>query len=286
MKKALLKDSIKEIKNTYKRFISILLMAFLGVGFFAGIKATPDDMVNTIDKYYKNQNVYDIQVISTLGLTNNDVEELAKIENIEQVEGTFETDGKIEIENKEIVTKVMCIEDLNEPVLIEGTLPKNQNECVVEPNFLTQNNKKIGDTITLEIENSTNDEGEEIEYLKQKDLKIVGTIRSPMYISSDRGTSTLGSGKVDYYMYISKDNINANQIYTNIYMKVKDTNKYTTSSKAYEDYIEQVKNKIEEIKEARQDARKKEIVDKANEKVQKARRRTRRTKSRCSKTNK
>lgn len=285
MKKALLKDSIKEIKNTYKRFISILLMAFLGVGFFAGIKATPDDMVNTIDKYYKNQNVYDIQVISTLGLTSKDVEELAKIENIEQVEGTFEADGKIEIENKEIVTKVMCIEDLNKPVLIEGTLPKNQNECVVEPNFLTQNNKKIGDTITLEIENSTNDKGEEIEYLKQKELKIVGTIRSPMYISSDRGTSSLGSGKANYYMYISKDNINANQIYTNIYMKVKDANKYTTSSKAYEDYIEQVENKIEEIKEERQNARKKELVDKANEKVQKARRRTRKTKSRCSKTN-
>ena len=285
MKKALLKDSIKEIKNTYKRFISILLMAFLGVGFFAGIKATPDDMVNTIDKYYKNQNVYDIQVISTLGLTSKDVEELAKIENIEQVEGTFEADGKIEIENKEIVTKVMCIEDLNKPVLIEGTLPKNQNECVVEPSFLTQNNKKIGDTITLEIENSTNDEGEEIEYLKQKELKIVGTIRSPMYISSDRGTSSLGSGKANYYMYISKDNINADQIYTNIYMKVKDANKYTTSSKAYEDYIEQVENKIEEIKEERQDARKKELVDKANEKVQKARRRTRKTKIRCSKTN-
>ncbi len=69
MKKALMKDSIKEIKNTYKRFLSILLMAFLGVGFFAGIKATSPDMVNTIDKFYKDQNVYDIQVISTLGLT-------------------------------------------------------------------------------------------------------------------------------------------------------------------------------------------------------------------------
>lgn len=69
MKKALMKDSIKEIKNTYKRFLSILLMAFLGVGFFAGIKATSPDMVNTINKFYKDQNVYDVQVISTLGLT-------------------------------------------------------------------------------------------------------------------------------------------------------------------------------------------------------------------------
>lgn len=69
MKKALFKDSVREIKNTYKRFISILLMAFLGVGFFAGIKAASPDMVDTIDDFYKKQNVFDIQVISTLGLT-------------------------------------------------------------------------------------------------------------------------------------------------------------------------------------------------------------------------
>ena len=93
MKKALLKDSFKEIKNTYKKFISIALMAFLGVGFFAGIRATSPDMVDTIDKYYKNQNVYDIQVVSTLGLTNDDIEELSKIPNIETVVGSYEKDG-------------------------------------------------------------------------------------------------------------------------------------------------------------------------------------------------
>ena len=80
MKKALLKDSVKEIKNTYKRFISILLMAFLGVGFFAGLRATSPDMLRTIDNYYKEQNVYDIQILSTLGLTSKDVEEISKIE--------------------------------------------------------------------------------------------------------------------------------------------------------------------------------------------------------------
>ena len=71
MKKALLKDSVKEIKNTYKRFLSILLMAFLGVGFFAGLKASSPDMIDTIDKFYKQQNVYDIEVLSTLGLKTN-----------------------------------------------------------------------------------------------------------------------------------------------------------------------------------------------------------------------
>ena len=74
MKKALLKNSFKEIKTSYKRFISILLIALLGVGFFAGLRATSPDMVDTIDKYYKEQNVYDIQIMSTLGLTNSDID--------------------------------------------------------------------------------------------------------------------------------------------------------------------------------------------------------------------
>ena len=80
MKKALMKDSVKEIKNTYRRFLSILLMAFLGVGFFAGIRATSPDMVDTIDNYYDEQNVYDIQVLSTLGLTEEDLNEIYKLD--------------------------------------------------------------------------------------------------------------------------------------------------------------------------------------------------------------
>jgi len=113
MKKALLKDSVKEIKNTYKRFISILLMAFLGVAFFAGIRATSPDMLDTIDKYYDEQNVYDIQILSTLGLTDEDLEEISKIENVEKVQGSYETDGKIEINNKEIIAKFITIGELN-----------------------------------------------------------------------------------------------------------------------------------------------------------------------------
>ena len=267
MKKALLKDSVKEIKNTYKRFISILLMAFLGVGFFAGIRATSPDMVDTIDNYYDKQNVYDIQIVSTLGLTDEDLEEISKVENVEKVQGSYETDGKIEIDNKEIVTKFISISEINQPILLEGSLPQNENECVVEQAFLTSNNKQIGDTIQVEIESTTNDEGEEIEYLKNKELKIVGTVQSQLYISRDRGTSKLGAGKVNYYIYIPQENINAKDIYTSIYVQVKDAKKYTTSSDEYEDYIEEVTNSIEEIKDEREQARYNQLVDIAQQKV-------------------
>ena len=267
MKTALLKDSVREIKNTYKRFISILLMAFLGVGFFAGIRATSPDMIDTLDNYYDSQNVYDIQVISTLGLTQEDIDELSKIENVEKVTGSFEKDGMIELENIEAVVKTMTLQDLNQPVLIEGELIKNLDECLVESDFLTANNLHIGDTITLEIEKSTTDDGEEIDYLKQKELKIVGTVQSPLYISRERGTSSLGAGKVNYYMYISPDNINASSVYTNIYIKVKDAQGYTTSSDKYDECVENVEDKIEEIKEAREQARHNQLVEIAQTKV-------------------
>lgn len=270
MKKALLKDSVKEIKNTYKRFISILLMAFLGVGFFAGMRAASPDMVDTIDQYYKKNQVYDIQILSTLGLTNDDIEAISKIDNIETIVGTYEIEGKMEIENKEIITKIMSIEELNQPILLEGELPENQDECVVEESFLTANHKQIGDTIEVEVENTKNDEGEEIEYLNQSKLTIVGTVKSPLYISRDRGTSSLGSGKIDYYIYIPKENIKANEIYTGMYIKVKNSEKYTTSSEKYEDYIAEVKEEIEAIKEEREQARHDKLVDIATAKVEEA----------------
>ena len=176
MKSALLKDSIKEIKNTYKRFLSILVMAFLGVGFFAGMRAASPDMVDTIDQYYKESQVYDIKILSTLGLTNDDIDALSEIDEIENTVGTYETEGKIEIDNKEIITKIMSVEKLNKPILLQGNLPKTQNECVVEDSFLTANHKSIGDTIEVEAEKTKNDEGEEVEYLNKNILKIVGTV--------------------------------------------------------------------------------------------------------------
>lgn len=267
MKKALFKDSIKEIKNTYKRFISILLMAFLGVGFFAGLRASSPDMVDTIDKYYDDQNVYDIQVLSTLGLTDEDIEELSKIENVENIYGSYEVDGKIQTENSEIVAKVISLSGVNNPVLLEGNMPQNESECLVEPTFLIVNNKQIGDKVTIEIEDTTNDNGDEIAVLKNKELTITGTIKSPLYISRDRGTTNLGSGTINYYIYTPNENINAKDIYTSIYVTVKDAKEYTTSSEKYEDYIEEVKQNIEVIKDERENARKQDLVDIANKKI-------------------
>ncbi len=270
VKKALLKDAFKEIKVTYKRFISIMLMALLGVGFFAGLRATSPDMVNTIDRYFKDQNVYDIEVISTLGLTDDDIVALSNIENVDTVYGTYSKDGIIKLEEKEIVSKIMCIDDVNKPNLLSGNMPQNDDECVVEKDFLTTTNKQIGDTIEIEIEkNEIAGQEEEAEYLKNKVLKIVGTVESPLYISRERGTTNLGSGQINSFIYVTKNNVNS-EIYTEIYIRLKDGNKYQTSSNKYEEYVEETKDKIEAIKEERQQARYNSLIGEANKKIEEA----------------
>ncbi len=269
IKKALLKDSFKEIKTSYRRFISILLMALLGVGFFSGLRAASPDMLDSIDTYYKNQNVYDIEVISTLGLTNEDKEALKQIENVEEIYGTYSKDGLIKLEDKEIVSKILCVDEINTPILKEGNMPQNINECVVEANFLKNNNKKIGDYIEIEPEESEIKSNENTEYLKERNLKIVGTVESPIYISRERGTSKLGAGSINYYIYVNKDNINS-EAYTEIYLKVKNSNKYQTSSNKYEEIVDETKTNIEEIKEEREQARYNELIDEANKKIQEA----------------
>ena len=91
LKTALIKDGLKEIKISYKRFLSILLIVLLGVGFFSGLRATSPDMKKTLDTYFDDLNVMDAQVISTLGLTDDDITSIKNLENVEQVEGSYQT---------------------------------------------------------------------------------------------------------------------------------------------------------------------------------------------------
>ncbi len=261
MKKALFKDSIKEIKNTYKRFISILLMAFLGVGFFAGVRATSPDMLDTIDIYYKNQNMYDIQIISTLGLTIDDLNSIKKIDGVLETYGSYSTDEVIIDNNSEHVIKIMSIEEINKPILKEGRMPSEPNECVVESKMLSGLGKNIGDEIHLK----ENDES----LLSQNKLKIVGIVESPIYISMQRGNTSLGAGSINYYTYVPKESFNSD-LYTEIYIKVKDASKYETSTDRYENLVENVKNNIDNIKEERQKIRYDNLIDTAEKELEKA----------------
>ena len=151
MKKSLLKDSIREIKNTYKRFLSILLIVLLGVGFFAGIRATSPDMKDTVDTYFDDQNMMDIEVMSNLGLTDDDIVALFQIDGVKQVIPSHSFDASIKTEEKDVVVKALEMpEEMNKIKLVEGSMPVNQDECVVEKLFLSGTGYKIGDYITIE----------------------------------------------------------------------------------------------------------------------------------------
>ena len=263
--RALNKDSLKEIKNSFKRFISILLIVLLGVGFFAGIKATSPDMQETLNKYYEYNNVFDVEVISTLGLTNSDIEEIRKIDGVEQVEGAYSTDAIVSIGENEYVAKLHTLpENINKIDIVQGRLPQSENECVVEERFIEGTGKNIGDTIEFNIEDD--EEGESI--LKNNEMTIVGTVKSPLYISNERGSSQLGAGKINYYVYVPKEVINSD-IYTELYICINSENLSSFSNK-YDDEIEKIKNNIEEIADARKEARHNELKDEANAEVDEA----------------
>ncbi len=247
-KDRILTSSFRKIKNTYKRFISLLCMALLGVGFYAGIQSTSPNMLKTLDTYLDNQNMYDIEVISTLGLTDNDINKIRELENIDKVEGTHSKDVIMKAEKEEYVIKMIGInENINKISLLEGNLPKQDNEVVVEKAFLEEMNIQIGDTIK-----------QEDSQLLYQEYKIVGIIESPLYFSINRGTTSLGRGQIDYYIY-ANNNIFNQDYYTSIYITVLGARELTTSENKYNELIESAKTNINEIKKEMEDARFNEV---------------------------
>lgn len=256
MKNVLLKNSIKQIKNTKRRFISILIMALLGVGFFAGLYATGPDMQESLDKYLDDTNTYDIKIVSTLGLTNKDISEIEKIKNLEKVYGIKEKDAEVTINNKEYVVNFIDKNNINEPILIEGSMPENSSECTIDRRFYDTYKYNIGDKLFIS-DNENN--------FRNTELKIVGITESPLYISSDRGNSKLGSGTINCISY-TIDNINIDY-YTSIGIQVKDAKNLQTNTTQYKDLIDVAKQELEKIKEERQNQRYDELIKEANDKL-------------------
>lgn len=239
MKTKLLKHIFMKIKDNYKRFLSLICMAFLGVGFYAGIQSSSPDMLKTLDNFYDENNVYDISVISNVGLTEDDLLKLSKIKNVELAINIQEKDTYLEIEENNYVVKLIEYNSqMNNVYIKEGRLPKNNNEVSVDNALLENNNLKLGDSITID----------------GKKYSIVGNVISPLYFSAERPNSNLGSGKVDYYIYVYNGSLDL-EAYSNIYITVKGAKKYLTNSDSYKKLINNVKNGIDLIKDKQQDIR-------------------------------
>lgn len=147
----LLTDTLREIKNTRSRFISIMILSALAVCFLAGLRVTEPDMKNSVDQYLDAQRLMDLRVVSTLGLTEKDVEVLSRQEGVELAQGAYTIDATVKVEDKDSTVKVLSFTDnLNIPDLQEGRLPEKAGECLVELRFLQETGLSVGDTITLD----------------------------------------------------------------------------------------------------------------------------------------
>lgn len=266
IKKSLLKNNLKSIYKTRRRFISILVMAFLGVGFFAGLVATSPDMLDSLDKYADSSNLYDINIISTLGLTNDDITAFQALDGVENAYGIQTKDSISKIDDKESICKVIEYnENVNTPVIVAGRNIENENECLIDPAVVRTGKgveEYIGKKIILENDDLDSNDNP---IFTQKEFEIVGIAETPVYISNERGNTSIGNGTVSFYIF-TKDVINMDY-YTGVYVTAKGAKETVTNSDEYLSIINSVTSEIEAIKETRENARYQSLVDEATAKV-------------------
>lgn len=262
MKNAMQKDFWREIGHTRSRFFSIMILVALSVAFLSGLKATAPDMKHTGDDYLDSLHLADIQVLSTLGLTDEDIAALRAQDKIEDTEGEYVIDAFASSDSLDAVVKVLSLTDrgISDVLLREGRMPERADECVVEENMLSLMSISVGDTITLTPGDDLSDA------LAQDTYTVVGTVRSPVYLAVERGTSTLGSGTVKAYLYLPREAFTLDY-YTAAYVRVSDAAEMTAFYDEYDDYIDDVIDSLEDFSEQRAILRHDELVDEATEKL-------------------
>ena len=266
-----LKDIFREIKISLGRFLSILCIVAIGVAFFAGIKASAPDMKNSADTYFDKYNVQDIQIYSTIGLTKKDVAAINKIKGVKSVQPSFSMDTLSQIDSTQMVIKVISYgidQKMNKIRVVEGRMPERENECLVEASSAT--NKlygtfHIGDTIKLQ---SGTDEALS-KSLKHTKYKIVGTCYNPNYLSYEKGSSNIGSGTVNSFIYIQNTNV-LKDYYTEVDVCVKGAKNLDCYSDEYFDVVDPVLKKIKKISNKQIDARIQSYQSELDEKKQEA----------------
>ena len=259
--KAIQKDFWREIRYTRSRFLSILILVALAVAFLSGLRCTAPDMKNTCDSYLDQQNFMDIQVLSTLGLTEEDLEVLLDQPGVSGGEIGWTVDAYAQTPDLDIVAKVHSLpQELNTITLTDGRMPRAADECVAEEHLLELLNLEIGDQLTL----STS--GDYADALAVYTVTVVGVVISPLYISVERGTSTLGTGQVAAYLYLPRSAF-AMDYYTALYLTVEGAAETTAFSEEYDDLVDGVVDALEPLGEERAKLRRESLVDEATEKL-------------------
>ncbi len=265
-KKALKKDFYMEIRRSLGRFLSIFFIVAIGVAFFSGIRSAEPDMRYSGDAYFDEKNLMDIEVVSTLGLTDDDMDAIEAVEGIEKAEGGYSVDALCSEGDNQVVVHVMSVlPSMNVLQIEEGRLPEAENECAVDADYLQTSALEIGDTVTL----SSGTEDEITDTLKTDTFTIVGSVSSPCYIGFQRGSTTIGNGSIQAFVSVPAESFSLD-VYTEIYAQAEGAKELTAFTSEYDDRIAEVLDRVEAIREEREEARYQEVVDEANEALDEA----------------
>ncbi len=264
--KAYKKSITREILSSKARFVSILVIILLGVAFYSGIKSSGPDMNKAVNELYKNQNLMDSKIVSTLGLTDKDLDLLKNNDKILDFYPTHTIDTNLE--NINSVVKFMEYDknnNINEFIVVDGRLPKNSGEIALDEQALKNNkNLKIGDSYTIESDEDI------IKSFNKKTFKVVGIVKNPMYMEKEsRGTTTVGKGSIDYFAVLNKNDISMD-VYTEIYVRFKNVQGLEAYSDEYKDIMEKNNKYLENLYSDRKIDRVKEIKATAQEELDKA----------------
>lgn len=262
--KALHKDFWMEIRKSKARFISIFLIVALGVAFFSGIQASSPDMRYSGDAYYEAAKLMDLKIQGTLGLTQRDVKAVSDIDGVELAEGSYSTDV---MSGEDDARKVLHLESISSNFNLltadEGRIPEKSGEIFLDKPFAKNRGYKIGDTI------SVSEDGDS-ELLKKTTYTVVGIGSSPLYISFNRGNTTLGSGEVSGFGYILPEDFEQ-EAFNQIYVMVHESGDVISYTDAYDNLIKKIRKRVEGIEKEQCSLRYEEIVAEANEKLNDAR---------------
>lgn len=231
MKSMMWKSTLREIHQSMGRYLAILAIVALGVGFFAGIKETRPSMVKTADGYLKENNLYDFRLLSTLGFDDQIIALINERQDVRVVEGAYSFDilcRNASDGNEKVIKAHSITNGVNELRVLHGRMPQKANECVVDSGMYSH--KYVGKKITL----SDTNEAEDLDHFSYSEYKIVGIVESPIYIQFERGSSSLGNGKVSGFIYLLPEGFNS-EAYTEVYVKL--TKDFGLYDEAYDDYI-------------------------------------------------
>lgn len=273
MGKAFGKDILRSIRRSFSRFVSIIAIVFLGAGVFAGLAATSPNMKNAGDRYYDAARMMDIRLISTLGFTEEDLEAIRKTDGVEAIMPSYSMDAMAQREDKKYAIRIHALPEhrdeadeayLNRPILAEGHWPRSSGEAVLVRKLRDTEGIGIGDVFTLQDRDGTLEE-----WLAAREFTIVGLIDSPYYMSFNYGTTSLGSGNLEYVIYVPESDF-LPDLYPEVYLTVEGAESLNTFSADYEERIKTVRRELEQTATARTEQRYREILEQAREQLNQA----------------